>query len=307
MWGHGVGINDRATDELGDGMSQRASAMKQQIGRRTVVSGAAWAVPVIAMAATAPAVAASPNTLSGCYSVPLTNTTRTGTQGTNGTLSGAGTGGDAGAMALAYTIGQNRTSGLAQGPGPGTGAAVPDPTHGDFSVQTGSNLGAGVYMYGSSTDWHWGGTTNTPLVTKGSGSFLVLNQATKRGTTASQLPSETVTFSFGTTAQIPTSVTFTIYDITRVDSPSNAYTDVVTLNQTATVTGFGAGTYAAGTPILGTAPSATSGTATTVTMKPTSSSFTLTYSSNNTTGGTTQNVDYMGSQYIAIGNMTVCY
>ena len=278
----------------------------QGLSRRHVMRGAAWAAPSLTIVGVSPALAASSPALSGCYTINYSGATRGGVQGYSGTLSGSVPGTSA---TMNYTISQSRASGLPQGP---TNAG-PTPTQGDFAVvtATSNNLGASVYTYGGPSTPHWSGTTVNPLLVASGQNYLLLNQSNQGSNTAS----ETITFNFGTT-QIPTSISFTIYDITRVytGSGQQAYQDTITLNQSATLSGTGASLLNTKTPSAGTAfyspnqyPSNTSTTLNTnVSISSrTSSQLTLTYS--NPTFDPAQATDYMQSQYIAISPITVCY
>lgn len=276
----------------------------QKISRRSIAAGAAWAVPAVLVSTAAPAFAVS-NPVAGCFTIDLATATRTGTQGTSGKLSGTST---STSGAISYSISQARNSGLPQGPGTTT-ASAPTSTQGDFSVRTvagATNIGDSVYMYGATSSPHWGSTTNTPLAVSSAGSYLILNQANK----GSALASETLTFDFG--GQIPTSIKFSIYDITRVDPTSGQpYTDSVTLSAPATLTsssGLNTLNPTAGEAFYPTAqkPSPTTALPTTVTMTSLSTSgFTLTYANPYSYSGAA--TDWQQSQYIAIGPMEVCF
>lgn len=291
------------------------SETAQVPSRRTVAAGIAWTTPVVITTTAAPAFAASPSKVTGCFTIPLTNVTRTGVQGTNGVILGAGTPTAGATGSLSYTLTQSRTSGVPQGPGTSgqSGEAAPTPTQGDFSIQSGTNLGGGVYIHSGPGYEHWGSTTNTPLMNNATGNLLVLNQGSAAGSVKA---SETITFTFN--GQVPKSVSFSIFDLTRVDASSGpAYADSVSFSTATTVTPVSgnttanltaSGNVAANTPVTvkSQSPSSTTTVARIdVTAAPTSSSFSMTYS--NKTPDSTQTLKYQQSQYVAIGNIQACF
>ncbi len=216
--------------------------------------------------------------------------------------------------ALAYTISQVRTSGVPQGPGvggnPQAGKAVPKETQGDFAVVSGANLGNSVFIFSSESVQHQSGASDTPLYNNAGGNLLILNQASASKAVKS---SETITFDFG--GQVPTSISFAIFDLTRDDTGSNAHVDTVSFSSAATVTSVSGpalkntGAVDAGIPVYRTeqyrSPGEGPGTRVDVVAAPTAGTFSLTYS--NTTSDISQNKEYMQSQYIAIGDIKVCF
>lgn len=296
-------------------MTDRSTvSSRPHLSRRAVAQGAAWAVPAVALTTPAPAFAVSPSLVKGCFDLPLTDITREGTQGQTGSLTGDGAAQGDAVGTLTYTISQGRTSGVPQGPGvggnPQTGKAVPNETQGDFAVVSGENLWNSVFIFGSPSMKHHSGESVTPLYNNAGGNLLILNQALDSNAMKS---SETITFDFG--GQVPTSISFAIFDLTRADRGSNAHVDTVSFSSAATVTRVSgptldtAGAVNGGIPVYPTAhypsPNEGPGTRVDVVAAPTARTFSLTYS--NTTSAISQNKEYAQSQYIAIGDIKVCF
>ncbi|QRO87439.1 hypothetical protein [Kytococcus sedentarius] len=271
----------------------------QHTTRRTVTSALAWSVPAVAVTAAAPAVAASPS-LSGCATFAWTGLT--GTSGTGGQLSGS-TPATSGTATM--TVTQSRTSGQ---------AGNVNGTNFDFArAAAGSQRAEGNYPANSIKSQ--GAFYSVP--TGSTTSVLTLNQGSSSTT---QAASETLTFTFAST---PTSVTFNIYDITSITGATRPYayneryTDKVTFGGISWFTvdatvGSPSAYTTTSTSISGTGDnwSTNTGNYVTVTVYPTSSSFTLTYTNayaapvNRETTAYTVDGNF---QYIGLGDVRACY
>lgn len=117
---------------------------RPHVSRRTIVQGAAWAVPTVAAATLAPLVAASPIKATGCFTLKWNTgglqTISSGTQGTNATRSGTLTANVGATGTLTATVSQNRTAGAYSGP-----ASFLSNTTGDFGVATAGTTIGNVY------------------------------------------------------------------------------------------------------------------------------------------------------------------
>lgn len=282
----------------------RPITRQQPPSRRAVVRGASWAVPAIAATAAAPAFAAS---RVACGTLKWTDTTLSGTQGTNGVRTGKITLADG--KTVTVTVTQQRVSGY-----PGYDRSVtttPTPTQGDFSV----TAAGGQKAYGGGSTWNSQGYFYTvdPSTTA---SVLTLNQASA-GTTAAPIKGEErITFSFrDSTGQTLTakSISFNMYDITSQTvaqgaAKARSYTDQVSFTGAALETTGSSGapaTYTTtSTSITGTSLSTNAGNRIGVTLTPTSSTVSLTYRNTNTgeLAGPYQNY-----QYIGLGDLQICF
>lgn len=280
------------------------------ISRRRLGVAALWSVPVIAVATAAPAAAISPNQ---CYTMTWTGGAMSyGPPYTSGTYT-APTG---------VVNGQRVTIGVSQSQTAGAAASYWEGANNvGVSAQVGLNRNFVGYAAGSQKAVAYGGEdANAPggkhkfIVASGStSSVLVLNQGTGYNGPASQK----LTFSLGSsTDPIPKSVSFNIYDITSVAGAgtyANArYTDKVEITGGTVTAGAVVGSpdvTRAANVLTGNAESSVGGSYVPVTLTGLAArSFTLTYSNSGESTKTTAGAkNQFNAQYIAIGDVKVCY
>lgn len=190
-------------------------------------------------------------------------------------------------------------------------------TAGQGALYEGVNSDFVTAAAGSQKGWGTtgGGTQGNGYTVTNTSSVLTLNQRTANRMAASQTISFTFADGSGQPA-VPKSVMFNIYDVTSVVTGSrnpNYYSDTFTLSGGSWVssafTGYTRGQYAtvSSTAISMTGkdtPSINSGSYLTVTISPTSNSFSLTYSN---TGAAATLTNGANNQYVGIGDLTVCF
>lgn len=253
------------------------------ISRRTLTRGAAWAVPAIAAAQAAPAFAAS---RCGCFILslptegPYTSTSQPRTSTVTGTSTMEGCPNESVSWTLRNQAGGNY-------------------------LRTSSTGHGAVGTVGQDGDGTWKTIPHLP----GGGAY-VLNQRTGSRSSSNPTPGPAVTTITLTFPTQVTSLSFTMYDLSRVDTN---YTDEVTFNRPVSVTGdntnLNVGTastiaVSANTKIYRTqarATSALTGSQRVVTTGAPFSSFSITYSN-----GVTGKSDTTNNQFMAFGSFEYC-
>lgn len=293
-------------------MESQNQRSRRAVSRRTLARGAAWSVPILVSAAAVPAYAIS----AGCFTQVWSASNVSGAYGSRlMTTSVTKTSGNAETMTV--TVRQNRSAGVGCYYDPLDNVLLKETAPSakgtsDFAAAMAGNQVAATSI-GTAPK---ASQNNSYTVPAGSTStVLTLNQGTNSGTTPA---SETLTWTFTDSAgkaAVPKSVTFNVYDVTRISGAnpdSQNYTDLVTFGgATMAVTSQTGPTSAtAGSNSLtGTVGSGSGGGYATVVLTGFSTNgFTLTYRN----AGTASNTNASGSaplnaQYLGLGDLTICF
>lgn len=293
-------------------MESQNQRTRRAISRRALAQGAAWSVPIVVSAAAVPAYAISV----GCFTQTWTASNISGSYGSRlMTASVTKTSGNPDTMTV--TVRQNRSAGV---------GSYYDPIDNGLLKETASSAkgtsdfvaaAAGNQVAATSVATAPKASQNNAYTvpTGSTSTVLTLNQGTNSGTTPA---SETLTWTFTDSAGkavVPKSVTFNVYDVTRISGAnpdSQNYTDLVTFGgATMAVTSqTGPTTATVGSNSLtGTVQSGSGGGYATVALTGFSTNgFTLTLRN----AGTASNTNASGSaplnsQYIGIGDLAICF
>ena len=286
-------------------MTEGTTATGGVLTRRTVAAAALWSVPVVSLAMPAPAYAISPGQ---CVTMTWTSGSVTGRNTAYTTASYSATTNSINGQNVSVRVASSVTSGGAAGYV--DGGMVFNSSNSKASNRNFVAYSAGLQHAVGTQGATQGQGTGFSVPSGTTSSVLVLNQGTSGNARASQ----TLNFTFGGT-KVPKSVSMNIYDITAATSAHTAngqyqYTDRVAFSGGTVSAGAAVGpaVTTSGSTLTGTTPSTNAGgyVPVTVTNLSNSSSLSLTYSNPGTvtSGGGTQ---MYNTQYIAIGDVRICY